>query len=399
MNILITGAAGFVGKNLCATLKNLRDGRDKTRPALKIDEIFEYDLASTPEALDDYCARADFVFHLAGVNRPQDPDEFMRGNFGFTSTLLDALRRHGNTCPVMLSSSIQATCIGRYDGDYGRSKRAGEELLFAYGEETGARVLVYRFPNLFGKWCRPNYNSAVATFCHNVAHDLPITVNDPRTELELLYIDDLVAELLDALEGKAHRCEFDGLRAMPCADGRYCAAPVTHRVTLGEIVDLLEQFHAQPHTLVLPEIPANSFAKKLYSTYLSYLPKEKAAFPLKMNEDARGSFTELLKTEKCGQFSVNISKPGITKGQHWHHTKWELFIVVSGHALIQQRRLDTDEVLNFEVSGEKIEAVHMLPGYTHSITNLSDTDDLVTLMWANEPFDPAHPDTFAERVE
>ena len=399
MNILVTGAKGFVGKNLCAALKNLRDGKDKTRPQIEIGEIFEYDVDTDSALLDEYCREADFVFHLAGVNRPQNPEEFMRGNFGFASTLLDTLKKHGNTCPVMISSSIQATCIGRYDSDYGRSKKAGEELVFAYGEETGAKVLVYRFPNLFGKWCRPNYNSAVATFCHNTANDLPITVSDRAVQLELLYIDDLITEMLDALEGKAHRCEFDGIDTVLCENGKYCAAPVTHKVTLGEIVDLLDAFKAQTSTLVMPEIPENSFAKKLYSTYLSYLPKEKVSFPLKMNEDARGSFTELLKTEKCGQFSVNISKPGITKGQHWHHTKWEFFIVVSGKGLIQQRKIGSNEVLNFEVSGERIEAVHMLPGYTHNIINLSDSEDLVTLMWANECFDPNRPDTFFELVE
>ena len=399
MKILVTGAKGFVGKNLCAALKNIRDQKDKTRPDLSIDEIFEYDLDTAPERLDEYCAKADFVFHLAGVNRPQNAEDFMKGNFGFTSLLFDTLKKQGNTCPVMISSSIQATCIGRYDSDYGRSKKAGEELSFAYGEENGVEVLVYRFPNLFGKWCKPNYNSAVATFCHNMARDLPITVNDRNASLELLYIDDLVTEMLDALEGKEHRCTFDGLQTVPCADGKYCAAPVTHRVTLGEIVDLLDAFKAQATTLMMPEIPANSFAKKLYSTYLSYLPKEKVSFPLKMNEDARGSFTELLKTENCGQFSVNISKPGITKGQHWHNTKWEFFIVVAGHGLIRQRKIGTDEVLEFEVSGEKIEAVHMLPGYTHNIINLSETDNLVTVMWANELFDPKHPDTFFEVVE
>ena len=399
MKILVTGAKGFVGKNLCAALKNIRDQKDKTRPDLSIDEIFEYDLDTAPERLDEYCAKADFVFHLAGVNRPQNAEDFMKGNFGFTSLLFDTLKKQGNTCPVMISSSIQATCIGRYDSDYGRSKKAGEELSFAYGEETGVEVLVYRFPNLFGKWCKPNYNSAVATFCHNMARDLPITVNDRNASLELLYIDDLVTEMLDALEGKEHRCTFDGLQTVPCADGKYCAAPVTHRVTLGEIVDLLDAFKAQATTLMMPEIPSNSFAKKLYSTYLSYLPKEKVSFPLKMNEDARGSFTELLKTENCGQFSVNISKPGITKGQHWHNTKWEFFIVVAGHGLIRQRKIGTDEVLEFEVSGEKIEAVHMLPGYTHNIINLSETDNLVTVMWANELFDPKHPDTFFEVVE
>ena len=398
MHILITGSAGFVGKNLTAALKNIRDGRDRTRPDLPISGILEYDVNTPPELLDEYCAKADFVFHLAGVNRPKDPAEFMEGNFGFTSVLLETLKKHGNTCPVMLASSIQATCIGRYDSDYGRSKRAGEDLIFRYAEETGARVLVYRFPNLFGKWCRPNYNSAVATFCHNTANDLPITVNDPSVQLELLYIDDLIAEMLDALEGKEHCCRFDGIRTLLCGDGEYCAAPVTHKITLGEIADLLESFREQPKTLVMPEIPENSFAKKLYSTYLSYLPKEKIAFPLKMNEDARGSFTELLKTASCGQFSVNISKPGITKGQHWHHTKWEFFIVVSGRGLIRMRKIGTDEVLDFEVSGDRIEAVHMLPGYTHNIINLSETENLVTLMWANEPFDPGHPDTYFEVV-
>lgn len=399
MNILITGAAGFVGKNLVEALKNIRDGKDKTRPSVAVDEIFCYDIDSTAEELDAACEKADFVFNLAGVNRPQNPEEFMRGNFCFASTLFDTLKKHGNTCPVMISSSIQATCIGRYDSDYGRSKKAGEELSFAYGEETGAKVLVYRFPNLFGKWCRPNYNSAVATFCHNIANDLPIRVNDRNTELELLYIDDLVQEMLDALEEREHRCEFDGLAPVPAEDGRYCYVPTTHKVTLGEIVDLLECFRAQPETLVLPEIPAGSFTKKLYSTYLSYLPKDKTAFPLKMNVDARGSFTELLKTVKCGQFSVNISKPGITKGEHWHNSKWEFFIVVSGHGLIQERRIGSNEVWEFEVTGGKIEAVHMLPGYTHNIINLSDIEPLVTLMWANEQFDSAFPDTYGEKVE
>ena len=399
MNILVTGAKGFVGKNLCSALKNIRDSKDRTRPELTIGEIYEYDLDTDPVLLDEYCKEADFVFNLAGVNRPQNPEEFMQGNFGFASTLLDTLKKHGNTCPIMISSSIQATCIGRYDSDYGRSKKAGEELVFAYGEETGAKVLVYRFPNLFGKWCRPNYNSVIATFCNNIANDLPITVNDRNAQLELLYIDDLVTEMLDALEGMEHHCTFDGINTLLCDDEKYCAAPVTHKVTLGEIVDLLDCFKEQTSTLVMPEIPDNSFAKKLYSTYLSYLPKEKVSFPLKMNEDARGSFTELLKTEKCGQFSVNISKPGITKGQHWHHTKWEFFIVVAGYGLIQQRKIGTDEVLNFEVSGDKIEAVHMLPGYTHNIINLSETENLVTVMWANEQFDPNHPDTFFEVVE
>ncbi len=399
MKILVTGAKGFVGKNLCCALKNIKDGKDRTRPALHIDAVYEYDLDGTAEELDKYCEEADFVFNLAGVNRPKDPAEFREGNFGFASALLNTLKKHKNKCPVMLSSSIQATLIGRYDSEYGRSKKAGEELFFAYAKETGAKVLVYRFPNLFGKWCKPNYNSAVATFCYNTAHDLPITVNDKAIELELLYIDDLIAEMLDALEGKEHRCEFDGTTTIPTENGRYCAATITHKETLGEITALLEKFKNQPKTLLMPEIPDNSFAKKLYSTYLSYLPKEKTAFPLKMNVDARGSFTELLKTEKCGQFSVNISKPGITKGEHWHNTKWEFFIVVAGHGLIEQRAVGSDEVLRFEVSGEKIEAVHMLPGYTHNIINLSDTEDLVTLMWANELFDPAHPDTFFEKVE
>ena len=399
MKILVTGAKGFVGKNLVASLKCLRDGKDRTHPDLTVEEILEYDIDTDPALLESYCADCDFVFNLAGVNRPQNPEEFMEGNFGFASRLLDTLKRQGNRCPVMVSSSIQATCIGRYDSDYGRSKRAGEELVFAYSEETGARVLVYRFPNLFGKWCRPNYNSAVATFCNNIANDLPITVNDPTVRLELLYIDDLIDEMLLALEGKEHRCEFDGIETVLTEGGKYCAAPVTHKVTLGEIVELLESFKAQPATLTMPEIPKGSFAKKLYSTYLSYLPREKASFPLKMNVDARGSFTELLRTEKCGQFSVNISKPGITKGEHWHHTKWEFFIVVSGHGLIRQRRVGSDEILDFEVSGERIEAVQMLPGYTHNIINLSDTEDLVTVMWANECFNPAKPDTFFEPVE
>ncbi len=395
MNILVTGAKGFVGRNLCENLKNIRDGKNRTRPALCVENVFEYDLDTDPALLDEYCAKADFVFNLAGVNRPKEQSEFMQGNFGFASTLLDTLKKRGNTCPVMLSSSIQATLIGRYgQSDYGKSKLAGEELFFAYAKETGAPVLVYRFPNLFGKWCRPNYNSAVATFCHNTAHDLPLTVNDPATELELLYIDDLVEEMLDALEGHPHRCDYDGLAPAFGQEGRYCAAPVTHKVTLGEIVALLDAFKAQPATLLMPEIPAGSFAKKLYSTYLSYLPKEKAAFALKQNTDARGSFTELLKTENCGQFSVNVSLPGITKGQHWHNTKWEFFIVVSGHGLIQQRRVDSEEVLEFEVWGDTPTAVQMLPGYTHNIINLSDSENLVTLMWANEQFDPAHPDTF-----
>lgn len=395
MNILVTGAKGFVGKNLVWNLRNIAQGKNRTRPGLSIGEIFEYDLDTDPALLEDYCARADFVFNLAGVNRPKDQSEFMQGNFGFASTLLDTLEKHRNACPVMLSSSVQATLIGRYgQSDYGKSKLAGEELFFSYGEKTGAPVLVYRFPNLFGKWCRPNYNSAVATFCHNMARDLPIQVNDPATRLELVYIDDLVEEMLDALEGRAHRCRYEGLDPVADAAGRYCYVPVSHSATLGEIVALLESFKAQPRTLLLPSIPAGSFAKKLYSTYLSYLPAEKAAFPLKMNRDDRGSFTELLRTADCGQVSVNISGPGITKGQHWHNTKWEFFMVVAGRALIQQRRVDSDEVLEFEVSGDNIQAVHMLPGYTHNIINLSDTENLVTVMWANESFDPAHPDTF-----
>ncbi len=387
MKILITGAKGFVGKNLCAALKNIKDGKDRTRPQLCIEEIYEYDVDSLSEELDLACENADFVFNLAGVNRPQNTEEFMEGNFGFASLLLNTLKKYKNTCPVMLSSSIQANLEGRYNGPYGQSKKAGEDLFFTYGEETGAKVLIYRFPNLFGKWCRPNYNSAVATFCNNIANDLPITVNDPAVELTLLYIDDLIDEMLLCLEGKEHK------------DNEFCVCPVTHKVTLGEIVDLLNTFKKQPETLIMPEIPNGSFAKKLYSTYLSYLPKEKAIFSLNMNKDDRGSFTELLKTDKCGQFSVNISKPGITKGQHWHHTKWEFFIVVSGKALIQQRKIGSGEVLNFEVSGEEIQAVHMLPGYTHNIINLSETDDLVTLMWANENFDKNKPDTFFEVVE
>lgn len=400
MNILVTGANGFVGRNLVENLKNIRDGKNCTRPGILINKIYEYDIYNTIEELDTFCADCDFVFNLAGVNRPQDPAEFKAGNFGFASTLLDYLKKHNNKCPVMLSSSIQATLSGRFgDSEYGRSKKAGEDLFFSYAEETGAKVLVYRFPNLAGKWIRPNYNSAIGTFCNNIANDLPITVNDPSVELELLFIDDLVFEMFDALEGKEHHCEFDGVDIVLCDDGKYCCAPVTHKVTLGYIVECLEKFKAQPTTLVIPEIPNGSFEKKLYSMYLSYLPKEKVAFPLKMNCDDRGSFTELLRTENCGQFSVNISKPGITKGQHWHNSKWEFFIVVAGHGLIQERKIGTDEVIEFEVTGEEIKAIHMLPGYTHNIINLSDTENLVTVMWANEQFDPNNPDTFGEVVK
>ena len=399
MKILVTGARGFVGKNLVENLKALRDGKNRTRPGLVIDEIYEYGRENSPEDLQRFCSDCDFVFHLAGVNRPKDPKEFMEGNFGLASQVLDVLKAAGNRCPVMVSSSVQASLSGRFGkSEYGLSKQAGEELFFSYHEQTGAKVLVYRFPNLAGKWVRPNYNSAVGTFCHNIAHDLPITVNDPTVELELLFIDDLVEEMFDALEGREHRCRFDGVEAVPDPEGRYCFAPVTHRATLGYIVECLHSFHDQPQTLLMPRIAPGSFEKKLYSMYLSYLPKEKVAFDLKMNEDNRGSFTELLKTADHGQFSVNISRPGITKGQHWHNSKWEFFIVVSGHGLIQERRLGSDEVLEFEVSGERIQAVHMLPGYTHNIINLSETENLVTLMWANELFDPAHPDTFFEKV-
>ncbi len=398
MKILVTGSKGFVGKNLTESLKNIRDGKDKTRPNLQIEEIYLYDIDSAESELETACKNADFVFNLAGVNRPKNNSEFLKGNFEFAEKLLGTLKKYNNTCPVMLSSSVQATLEGRYNNDYGKSKKAGEELFFNYCEETGTKVLVYRFPNLFGKWCRPNYNSAVATFCNNIANDLEITVNDPATRLELLYIDDLVAEMLDALEGREHHCDFDGTNAVLCTDGKYCVAPITHFVTLGEIADLLKSFKKQPETLLIPEIPDNSFAKKLYSTYLSYLPKEKIAFPLKMNIDERGSFTELFKTANCGQLSVNISKPGITKGQHWHNTKWEFFVVVSGHGLIEQRKIGTDEVLRFEVNGDKIEAVHMLPGYTHNIINLSKTENLVTVMWANESFNPNKPDTYFETV-
>lgn len=411
MNILVTGAAGFVGKNLVENLKNIRDGKNRTRPALSIGEIFEYDLGNTASELDEWCKKADFIFNLAGVNRPKDPKEFREGNFGFASTLLDTLKKHKNNSPVMLSSSLQATLAGRFGtSEYGLSKKAGEELFFDYAKETGAKVFVYRFPNLVGKWVRPNYNSAVGTFCNNIANDLPITVNDPNVELEMLFIDDLIEEMLDAMEGHPHRCdypaagevidgiEFDGLTPLWIENGRYCGAKVTHKATLGYIVECLKIFHDQPQTLMMPEIAPGSFEKKLYSMYLSYLPKEKVAFDLKMNCDDRGSFTEIMKTFDHGQFSVNISRPGITKGEHWHNTKWEFFIVVSGHGLIQERKIGTDEVIEFEVSGEKIQAVHMLPGYTHNIINLSKTENLVTLMWANETFDPAHPDTFFEKV-
>lgn len=399
MNILVTGAKGFVGRNLVENLKNIRDKKDNTRPDIVIESIFEYDIDSTPEALDEYCKKADFVFNLAGVNRPENPEDFKKGNFGFASTLLETLKRHENRAPVMLSSSVQATLEGRFgESQYGLSKKAGEDLFFEYGKENGVKVLVYRFPNLAGKWVRPNYNSAVGTFCNNIANDLPIKVNDPSVELEILFIDDLIDEMLDALEGREHHCEYEGMNILPCKDGKFCFAPVTHKATLGYIVECLNKFHDQPETLVIPEIAPGSFEKKLYSMYLSYLPESKTAFPLKMNVDARGSFTELLKTEKCGQFSVNISKPGITKGQHWHNSKWEFFIVVSGHGLIEERKIGTNEVRRFEVSGDNITAVHMLPGFTHNIINLSQTENLVTLMWANEQFDPKKPDTFREEV-
>lgn len=400
MKILVTGAKGFVGKNFCQALYNVKNGKDKTRGLGEDITVFEYDIDTDPAFLDQYCREADFVFNLAGVNRPQNAEDFMKGNLGFASTLLNTLKKHNNKCPIMLSSSLQATLAGRYAlGDYGKSKKAGEDLLFSYSKECGAPVYIFRFPNIFGKWCRPNYNSVVATLCNNIAKDLPIQVNDRAIELTLLYIDDLIDDMFALLKGEAHRCEYNGLDVVPDENGKFCYCPVTQNVTLGEIVDLLESFKKQTDTLVIPEIPQNSFAKKLYSTYLSYLPKEKVAFPLKMNVDDRGSFTEILKTEKCGQVSVNISKPGITKGQHWHNTKWEFFIVVSGKGLIQQRQIGSREVLNFYVSGEKIEAVHMLPGYTHSIINLSETEDLVTVMWANEQFDPNKPDTFFEEVE
>lgn len=402
MKILVTGAKGFVGKNLCAQLNTIKDGKDRRCPELSIDAVYEYDIDNNAEELDAWCKDCDFVFNLAGVNRPKETSEFMEGNFGFASTLLDTLKKYDNKCPVMLSSSQQASLTGRFgNSEYGRSKKAGEDLFLAYGKKTGARMLVYRFPNLFGKWCRPNYNSAVATFCNAFANDLPYTVNDPSVELELLYIDDLVDEMIACLKGEEHHCEFNGLDVLPQADGKYCYVPTTHKATLGEIVELLKSFAEQPKTLMVPEIPANSFAKKLYSTYLSYLPKEKVAFPLKMNVDGRGSFTELVHTLNAGQVSINISKPGITKGQHWHNTKFEQFIVVKGHGLIQQRNLNDSEgkVLEWEVSGDKIEAVHMLPGYTHNIINLSDTEDLVTVMYCNEIFNPNKPDTFFEPVK
>ena len=402
MKILVTGAKGFVGKNLCVQLNTIKDGRDRRFPGLSIDAVYEYDIDNTAEELDAWCKDCDFVFNLAGVNRPKDQSEFMAGNFGFASTLLDTLKKHGNKCPVMLSSSQQASLTGRFgNSEYGRSKKAGEDLFLEYGKETGARMLVYRFPNLFGKWCRPNYNSAVATFCNAFANDLPYTVNDPSVELELLYIDDLVDEMIAGLQGKEHHCEFDGLDVLPSAEGRYCYCPITHKVTLGEIVELLKSFAEQPKTLMVPEIPAGSFAKKLYSTYLSYLPYEKTAFDLKMNVDERGSFTELVHTLNAGQVSINISKPGITKGQHWHNTKFEQFIVVKGHGLIQQRNLNDpeDKVLEWEVDGDHIQAVHMLPGYTHNIINLSDTEDLVTVMYCNEFFNPNKPDTFFDPVK
>ena len=400
MNILVTGAKGFVGKNLVENLKNLRDGKNKTRHGIKVDEIYEYDLNSTEEQLDVFCSKADFVFNLAGVNRPKDPEEFKAGNFGFASKLLNTLKLHHNTCPVMLSSSIQATLAGRFGkSEYGLSKKAGEDLFFKYADETGAKVLVYRFPNLAGKWCRPNYNSAVATFCNNIANDLPIRVDNLDTELELLFIDDLVEEMFDALEGKEHHCDFDGVEAVANVDGRYCYAPVTHKATLGYIVECLNKFHDQPQTLLIPSISDGSFEKKLYSMYLSYLPENKVCVDLQGSEDNRGSFTEVIKTLDHGQVSINISKPGITKGEHWHNTKWEIFVVVSGHGLIEERKIGTDEVLKFEVSGDKLQAVYMLPGYTHNIINLSETEPMVTLMWANEVFDPDHPDTYREFVE
>ena len=399
MKILVTGAKGFVGKNLCSQLKNIKEGKAMCYGNLVIEEVFEFDLDSTPEQLDEWCKDCDFVFNLAGVNRPQDPKDFMEGNFGFASVLLNTLKKHRNKATVMLSSSAQASLSERFgNSEYGRSKKAGEDLFLDYGKENDVKVCVYRFPNLYGKWCRPNYNSAVATFCNNIANNLPITVNDPSVELELLYIDDLVEEMICVLKGEEHHCEFEGLEVIPSAVGRYCYCPVTHKTTLGEIVNLLHRFEEMPRTLMIPEIPADSFAKRLYSTYLSYLPKENAIFDLKMNCDNRGSFTELVHTLKCGQVSINISKPGITKGEHWHHTKWEQFIVVSGHGLIRMRKEGTDEVLNYEVSGDKIQSVIMLPGYTHNIINLSDTENLVTVMYCNEIFDSNRPDTFFDKV-
>ena len=387
----------MVGTALCNNLKNIRDGKNKTRPDIKIDEIYEYDIDSTPAELDEYCQKADFIFNLAGVNRPENPEDFMKGNFGFASTLLDTLKKHGNKAPIMLSSSIQATCIGRYDGEYGRSKKAGEDLFFSYADEVGTKVAIYRFPNLMGH-SRPRYNSAVSTFCWAVANDEEFTVNDRSIQLELLYIDDLVEGMYDLLEGKEARCEFDGIEAVATEGGRFCFVPVTHKVTLGEIVDLLMEFKAQPTTLMMPKMPSGSFAKKLYSLYLSYLPTDKFKYALKMNVDDRGSFTELVHTADCGQVSINISRPGITKGQHWHNSKWELFIVVAGHGLIQERNINTGEMVEFEVSGDKIEAIHMIPGWTHNIINLSDTENLVTVMTCNEIFDPTRPDTFFEKV-
>lgn len=405
MNILVTGAKGFVGKNMVENLRAIADGRNRTRRNLQIVDIYEYDIDSTAEELDEYCSKADFVFNFAGVNRPKDPEDFRKGNFGFASQLLDTLRKYKNTCPVMLSSSIQASLSGRFgESEYGKSKLAGEELFFDYAEETGAKVLVYRFPNLFGKWCRPNYNSAVATFCNAVANDLPYTVNDRSTELELLYIDDLMEEMYDALEGKEHHCEFDGVDAVFCDDGKYCAVPTTHKVTLGEIVDTLETFRDMPKTTIMPRISDGSFAKKLYSMYLTYLPNNKMSYPLPMNVDNRGVFTELFKSHDAGQISINIARPGNVRGQHWHNSKWEIFVVVSGHGLIQQRKIGVDEygqpypVIQFEVYGEQMRAIQMLPGYTHNIINLSEDQDLVTVMWANEIFDSSYPDTFYEPV-
>ena len=408
MKILVTGAKGFVGKNLCCQLNNIKEGKARCYGDLQVDEVFEYDIDSTPEQLDSWCGECDFVFNLAGVNRPKDNDEFMKGNFGFASTLLDTLKKHHNTCPVMLSSSQQASLTGRFgNSEYGRSKKAGEDLFLEYGRETGAKVLVYRFPNLYGKWCRPNYNSAIATFCNNIANDLPIQVNDRSVQMEILYIDDLVEEMICALKGQEHHCEFEGLDVLPSAEGRYCYCPVTHKTTLGKIVDTIYEcaraVRAVPDSAegpsTAPEMPQDGLRYRLMSTFLSYLPKEKAIFDLKMNEDQRGSFTELVHTLNCGQVSINISKPGITKGQHWHNSKWEQFIVVSGHGLIQMRKEGTDEVLNYEVSGDKIQSVIMLPGYTHNIINLSETEDLVTVMYCNEVFNPERPDTYFDKVE